>query len=251
MGNLEAWRERTSNYVSKSGTHPLTGMRNTGGITEIGSEFQLPFPESGERRCGKPGRPAPDSGCQSVCSLDWRTNQEIQFLFLSTMRGILLLIPSLFSVSLPTQQFENAVVVNLNNVSPVFAPFYNKLFGIWNATPGAAGAQNTLAVEVVRAVTTLAGGPYSEPVIRVLCNCRVELLRQQADHLIVGRYCGPEHRQQRTNRSCEWTARKRPPSPSYTHLLTSAFNAHSAQPELQSQLSETLSSLPYTFGANK
>src|SRR5260370_8923670 len=66
-------------------------------------------------------------------------------------------IPSPFSFTLRTKQFENAVIANLNGVSPASVPFYNQLFGIWNAAPGAARAQNTLAAGGCSNVTTLAG----------------------------------------------------------------------------------------------
>jgi hypothetical protein len=58
-------------------------------------------------------------------------------------QGIRLVIPSLLSVKVPTTQFESAVIANLNSVSPSSVPFYQSLFRIWNAAPGAAHAQNT------------------------------------------------------------------------------------------------------------
>src|SRR5260370_17268551 len=72
-------------------------------------------------------------------------------------------IPSPFSFTLRTKQFENAVIANLNSVSRASVPFYNQLFGIWNATPGAARAQNTLAGGGCSNVTNLAGSPFEAP----------------------------------------------------------------------------------------
>src|SRR6202007_594392 len=77
--------------------------------------------------------------------------------FFVDYEGIRLVIPSLFSVNLPTQQFENAVIANLNSVSPSSVPFYNQLFSIWNGTRGAARAQAPLPGGGCSNVTTLAG----------------------------------------------------------------------------------------------
>ena len=92
--------------------------------------------------------------------------------FFVDYEGIRLVIPSLFSVNLPTQQFENAVIANLNSVSPASVPFYNQLFGIWNATPGAARAPRTLSrVGVVRTLPAWRES-HSEQATRVPSSCR-------------------------------------------------------------------------------
>src|SRR5260370_36480763 len=96
-------------------------------------------------------------------------------------------IPSPFSFTLRTKQFENAVIANLNSVSPASVPFYNQLFGIWNATPGAARAQNTLAGGGCSNVTSLAGIAFGtgNP-----CATQLQGGTSQAtnDYLIVGLY---------------------------------------------------------------
>src|SRR5260370_36233772 len=92
---------------------------------------------------------------QYAASIGGPIRKNKSFFFVDYER-IRLVIPSLFSVNLPTQQFENAVIANLNSVSPASVPFYNQLFGIWNATPGAAGAQNTLSGGGCSNVTSLA-----------------------------------------------------------------------------------------------
>ena len=107
--------------------------------------------------------------------------------FFVDYEGIRLVIPSSFSVNLPTQQFENAVIANLNSVSPTSVPFYNQLFGIWNAAPGAARAQNTIMGGGCSNVTNLAGVAFG-----ATNPCAVQLQggTSQAtnDYLIVGRY---------------------------------------------------------------
>src|SRR5579872_833906 len=162
--------------------------------------------------------------------------------FFVDYEGIRLVIPSLFSVNLPTQRFENAVVANLNSVSPASVPFYNQLFGVWNATPGATRSQNTLAGGGCSNVTSLAGIAFG---VGNPCATQLQGGTSQAtnDYLIVGRY------DQSIGNNDKLFVRVQHESgqqATYTDPLTSAFNAHSAQPEWQSQLSET-----HTFGSNK
>jgi Carboxypeptidase regulatory-like domain len=162
--------------------------------------------------------------------------------FFVDYEGIRLLIPSLFAVKLPTQQFENAVIANLNTVSPASVPFYNQLFGIWNATPGAARAQNIITNGGCSNVTSLAGIAFgaANP-----CATQLQGGTSQAtnDYLIVGRY------DQNIGNNDKLFVRVQHESgiqATYTDPLNAAFDAHSTQPEWQSQLSET-----HTFGNNK
>ncbi|HXM68192.1 MAG TPA: carboxypeptidase regulatory-like domain-containing protein [Candidatus Acidoferrum sp.] len=161
--------------------------------------------------------------------------------FFVDYEGIRLVIPSSFSVNLPTQQFENAVIANLNSVSPTSVPFYNQLFGIWNAAPGAARAQNTIMGGGCSNVTNLAGVAFG-----ATNPCAVQLQggTSQAtnDYLIVGRY------DQNIGNNDKLFVRVQHESgiqATYTDPLNPAFDAHSTQPEWQSQLSET-----HTFGSN-
>jgi hypothetical protein len=101
----------------------------------------------------------------------WFSDNNAGVSTLDDYEGIRVVIPSLFAVNLPTQQFENAVIANLNSVSPGSVPFYNQLFGIWNAAPGAARAQNTVAGEGCSNVPTWRESHLEQP-IRVLRSCR-------------------------------------------------------------------------------
>src|SRR5580693_8833016 len=178
---------------------------------------------------------------QYAASFGGPIKKDKSFFFVD-YEGIRLLIPSLFAVKLPTQQFENAVIANLNTVSPASVPFYNQLFSIWNATPGAARAQNVISLGGCSNVTSLAGVAFgaANP-----CATQLQGGTSQAtnDYLLVGRY------DQNIGNNDKLFIRVQHESgqqATYTDPLSPAFDAHSAQPEWQSQLSET-----HTFGNNK
>src|SRR5580700_5761930 len=144
------------NYVSKSGTNSYHGNAEywwNGRALNSNNYFR----NQANAIAGSEVAPRPFVNAnQYATSFGGPIKKDKSFFFVD-YEGIRLVIPSLFSVNLPTQQFESAVVANLNNVSPASVPFYNKLFGIWNATPGAARAQNTLAGGGCSNVTSLAG----------------------------------------------------------------------------------------------
>lgn len=229
------------NYVSKSGTNSFHGNAEywwNGRALNSNNYFR----NQANAIAGSDVAPRPFVNAnQYATSFGGPIKKDKSFFFVD-YEGIRLVIPSLFSVNLPTQQFENAVVANLNNVSPASVPFYNQLFGVWNATPGAARSQNTLAGGGCSNVTSLAGIAFGagNP-----CATQLQGGTSQAtnDYLIVGRY------DQSIGNNDKLFVRVQHESgqqATYTDPLSPAFNAHSAQPEWQSQLSET-----HTFGNNK
>jgi hypothetical protein len=178
---------------------------------------------------------------QYAASFGGPIKKDKSFFFVD-YEGIRLVIPSSFSVNLPTQQFENAVIANLNSVSPTSVPFYNQLFGIWNAAPGAANAQNAITGGGCSNVTTLAGVAFG-----AANPCALQLQggtsQPTNDYLLVGRF------DQNIGNNDKLFIRVQHESgqqATYTDPISPAFDAHSAQPEWQSQLSET-----HTFGTNK
>jgi hypothetical protein len=229
------------NYVSKSGTNSFHGNAEywwNGRVLNSNNYFR----NQANGIAGSQVDPRPFVNAnQYATSFGGPIRKDKSFFFVD-YEGIRLVIPSLFSVNLPTQSFENAVIANLNNISPASVPFYNQLFGIWNATPGAARAQNNLPGGGCSNVTAVAGITFgaTNP-----CSSQLQGGTSQAtnDYLIVGRY------DQIIGNNDKLFLRVQHESgqqATYTDPLSSAFDAHSAQPEWQSQLSET-----HTFGANK
>jgi len=229
------------NYVSKSGSNAFHGNAEywwNGRALNSNNYFR----DQANAAKGSQVDPRPFVNAnQYAASIGGPIRKNKSFFFVD-YEGIRLLIPSLFPVNLPTQGFENAVIANLNAVSPASVPFYNQLFGIWNATPGAAGAQNTLKNGGCSNVTSLAGVAFgaANP-----CATQLQGGTSQAtnDYLIVGRY------DQNIGNNDKLFVRVQHESgiqATYTDPLNPAFDAHSTQPEWQSQLSET-----HTFGNNK
>jgi len=229
------------NYISKSGTNRFHGNAEywwNGRALNANNYFR----NQANGVAGSQVDPRPFVNAnQYATSLGGPIRKNKSFFFVD-YEGIRLVIPSLSSVNLPTQQFENAVIANLNSVSPSSVPFYNQLFGIWNGTPGAARAQATLPGGGCSNVTTLAGIAFgaTNP-----CASQLQGGTSQAtnDYLIVGRY------DQIIGNNDKLFLRVQHESglqATYTDPVNPAFDAHSAQPEWQSQLSET-----HTFGSNK
>src|ERR1700739_2543431 len=229
------------NYVSKSGTNSYHGNAEywwNGRALNSNNYFR----NQANAIAGSDVAPRPFVNAnQYATSFGGPIKRDKSFFFVD-YEGIRLVIPSLFSVNLPTQQFENAVIANLNSVNPASVPFYNQLFGIWNATPGAARAQNTLAGGGCSNVSNLAGITFgaANP-----CATQLQGGTSQAtnDYLIVGRY------DQNIGNNDKLFVRVQHESgiqATYTDPLSPAFNAHSTQPEWQAQLSET-----HTIGNDK
>ena len=229
------------NYVSKSGTNSYHGNAEYwwNGRTLNSNNY---FRNQANAKSGTDNFPRPFVNAnQYAASFGGPIKKDKSFFFVD-YEGIQLLIPSVVAVNLPTQQFENAVIANLNTVSPASVPFYSQLFGVWNATPGAAHAQNSLPGGGCSNVTSLAGIAFggANPCADVLQGGRSQATN---DYLIVGRY---DQVIGNNDKLFIRVQRESGLQASYTDPLSPAFDAHSTQPEWQSQLSET-----HTFGANK
>jgi Carboxypeptidase regulatory-like domain len=222
------------NYVSKSGTNAFHGNAEYwwNGRTLNANNFFL-------NQQGSPRQFV--NANQYAASIGGPIKKDKAFFFVD-YEGIRLVIPSLLSVNVPTQRFENAVISNLNNVSPASTPFYDSLFGLWNGTPGIARAQNTLPGGGCSNVTTLAGTTFG-PNNPCALQFQGGTSQPTNDYLIVGRY------DQNIGNNDKLFVRVQEESgqqATYTDPINPAFDAHSSQPEWQSQVSET-----HTFGNNK
>ncbi len=147
------------NYVSKSGANDFHGNAEywwNGRALNSNNYFR----NQANAIAGSQIDPRPFVNAnQYAASFGGPIKKNKSFFFVD-YEGIRLVIPSLFSVNVPTTQFENAVIQNLNSVSPSSVPFYQNLFGVWNGAPGATRGQNVLANGGCSNVTTLAGAAF-------------------------------------------------------------------------------------------
>src|SRR6201987_5581522 len=208
------------NYVSKSGTNSFHGNAEywwNGRALNSNNYFR----NQANAIAGSDVAPRPFVNAnQYATSFGGPMKKDKSFFFVD-YEGIRLVIPSLFSVNVPSPGFQNAVIQNLNNVSPSSVPFYQSLFGIWNAAPGAVRGQNVLANGGCSNVTNLARTAFgaANP-----CALQFQGGTSQAtnDYLIVGRY------DQNIGANDKFFVRVQYESglqASYTDPLSPAFNA--------------------------
>lgn len=223
------------NYISKSGSNAFHGNAIwwwNGRIMNANNYF---LNQQGAQR------PFVNAN-QYAGSIGGPIKKDKAFFFFD-YEGIRLLIPAPLPVNVPTQAFENAVISNLNtNGQGVQVPFYNAMFGAYNNAPGSRGAQNVLPNGGCDDVSKLAGVNFgaSNPCALNYTGATSALTH---DYLVVGRY------DQNIGNNDKLFVRVQHEAglqATYIDPLTSAFNAHSSQPEWQGQFSET-----HTFGNNK
>jgi len=223
------------NYASKSGSNAFHGNAIwwwNGRIMNANNYF-----------LNQQGAPRPFVNAnQYAGSLGGPIKKNKAFFFFD-YEGIRLLIPAPVPVNVPTQAFENAVIAHLNATGQgVQVPFINNMFNAYNNAPGSRAAQNVLPNGGCDDVATLAGINFG-PSNPCALNYTGAGSAGTHDYLVVGRY------DQNIGNNDKLFLRVQHESglqASYIDPLTSAFNAHSSQPEWQGQFSET-----HTFGTDK
>jgi Carboxypeptidase regulatory-like domain len=236
------------NYVSKSGSNDFHGNAEYfwNGRTLNSNDYFL----------NQGGTPRPFVNANQYAASFGGPIKKNKAFFFGDYEGIRLFIPSIFSVNVPTQQFESAVDANLTGLGlSASVPFYNNLYSIYAGAPGSSSAQN-----IVPAGTTSTGAPLNangcDNIVPTgvfaafvpggpACALQYHGGTSQTtnDYLAVGRVDINLF----TNDKLFLRAQHESGlQATYTDPLTPTFDAHSQQPEWQAQLSET-----HTIGNNK
>ena len=140
------------NYVTKSGTNGLHGNANyfwNGRALDANNFFN---------NSTDTPRPFVNAN-QWSASLGGPIVKDKAFFFLD-QEGIRLLIPTSTQARIPSPEFENATIANLQNQGlDASVPFYNNIFSLYNGAPGASRATPLLACGDVGITDLPAGDP--------------------------------------------------------------------------------------------
>ena len=155
--------------------------------------------------------------------------------FFVDYEGLRIVLPSNLLTRIPSTQFANATLANLQSTGQTAAiPFYQNIFKLYAGAPGASGA-TPVANGGCGTFTTLgAGVPCALQFRSTVGNFTKEYLwTARVDHTF-----------SETDRAYVRVQRDNGTQPTYTDPINSIFNAFSPQPEMQGQFSEN-----HTFGA--
>jgi hypothetical protein len=241
------------NYLSKSGSNSFHGNGEyfwNGRVVNANRWFN----NQANAIAGSDIDPRPfDNANQYAASFGGPIKKNKAFFFVD-YEGIRLVIPSPVSVNLPSAPFESAILANLATSDPGAIPLYNSIFSLYNGAPGAANAQNTLpaGADGVSGGATGNGCANISPSTNVnfaafaTAPCALQLQggtsQATTDYIIVGRF---DMNLTSNDKMFVRVQHEAGLQATYTDPINAAFDAHSSQPEWQSQFSET-----HTFGAN-
>ncbi len=140
-------------------------------------------------------------------------------------------------IRIPSQEFQAATLANLNATgNGTEAPFYQKIFSIYNGAPGAASATP---------VATRNGGCGSFSGLGAGVPCALQFRttppNREREYQWAGRV---DHNFSDKDRGYIRLWRDNGYQPTYTDALNPIFNAYSPQPQMSGQISET-----HTFGS--
>jgi outer membrane receptor protein involved in Fe transport len=210
------------NYVSKSGENSFHGnaIYYWNGRVMNANDYL-----NNLAIAGSPSTPRPfDNVNQWAASFGGPIKKDRTFFFFN-YEGLRVIIPTASQVRIPTAEFQAATLANLAGKDPAAIPFYQNMFGLYNAVHGSqvgTGSCSTLSV------LTLAGPCFNR--LQTTQNnftheyqmsLRIDQKFSDKDS-IFGRV--------QTDQGVQAT---------FTDPINPAFNTQSTQPEYQGQLSET------------
>ena len=220
-GNYGRLVGSTVNYVSKSGGNQVHGNAvydwngsslNANDFFNVRSATPRPF----------------DNVNQWADSIGGPIQKDKTFFFVNN-EGLRIVLPTTSSVNIPSPQFQAATLANLATVNPTAIPFYQQIFALYNAAPGASRATNSLPSGGCGTFTLPNGAPCALQFEAIPGNFTGEwLLSARVDHIVSDKdlmflHIFTDHGVQATS----------------TNVINQAFDATSPQPEWQGQFNET------------
>jgi hypothetical protein len=230
-------------YITKSGSNKFHGNAQyywNGRVFNANDWFNNAF-----------GAPRPfDIANQWAGSLGGPIKKDKLFFFFDT-EGLRLVLPQSFPVLIPSSQFEDATIANIDS-DPRFGPasatdaFYKKIFALYNAAPGAGSA--TLGSTNINDPSGCTGftGLGTDPTTNLPVPCARYFFsnrsRPSQDSLVSGRLDWNAGKSDRAFLRLQYDHGR---SPINTDPVNSAFDADFNQPWWQAQVIET-----HTFGSS-
>jgi hypothetical protein len=223
------------NYISKSGSNDFHGnaLYYWNGRALNANSWIL-------NATGKP-RPAENAN-QWAGSFGGPINKDKLFFFFDN-EGVRVLLPQVQFVVLPSPEFEAATIKNIDSdprLGPATDAFYKRIFGLYNAAPGASSAMR--GGFNPQDPTGCTGFPDLGPGVECAVHFVTSLGRPAADTLTSGRLDWNLGRMDRAFLRIQYDHGDVPIG---LDPINSVFNAVSTQPWWQSQLIET-----HTFGSS-
>jgi hypothetical protein len=160
--------------------------------------------------------------------------QKDKTFFFVDYEGLRIVLPTDVLVRIPTTQFANATLANLQSTGQTAAiPFYQNMFKLYAGAPGSANA-TPVAGGGCGTFTGLGGAPCAQQFRSTIGNFTKEYLwTARVDHNFSD-----------LDRAYVRIQRDNGTQPTYTDPINPIFNAFSPQPEMNGQIAEN-----HTFGA--
>jgi Carboxypeptidase regulatory-like domain len=228
------------NYVTKSGTNAFHGNAVywwNGNILDANNWFR----NQTNALAGSNVAPRPFvNDNQYAGSFGGPIKKDKAFFFFD-IEGLRLVIPSPFTINVPTPAFQSAVLANLTSSGlGASVPLYQTMFGLYNKVNQAGAKQlsggGCSDVTALNGVAFGAGNPCAVQTVSAL-NAPTH------DQLLVGKV---DYNITNNDKLFVRVEREHGLQATYTDPISPAFNATSDQPQWQSQVGET-----HIFGTDK